>query len=355
MTTLSKSPDLRGLALLPAALALLIPTARAAGAQSLASPLQFTGVNLSGGEFAKPKPGVALIYGKNYIYPAAKEIDYFAGKGVNIFRIPFRWEALQPTARAPLDTADLARLKKSVSYATGRGLTVILDPHDFARYYGKVIGGSDVTNDDFADFWGKLAAEFKDSPLVWFGLMNEPNKMPTEQWLGAANAAIAAIRKTGAKNRILVPGNSWSGAHSWLKAGNTRLLEVQDPADNYIFEAHQYLDSDSSGTHRDVVSTTVGSERLRAFVDWCRTNHKKAFLGEFAVAAGSDQQAALQDMLASMEKDRDVWLGFTWWSAGAWWGDYMFSLSPTKTGEDRPQMSYLAPHLQAHPVEQTAR
>ena len=70
-----------------------------------------------------------------------------------------------------------------------------------------------------------------------------------------------------------------------------------------------------------------------------------ALLGEFGVAASEDGQKALEDMLVSMEKDRDVWEGFTWWSAGAWWGDYMFNLEP-KDGKDRPQMAWLVPHLQ---------
>lgn len=329
-------------------LCLVVAAAAAGGSPACAAaegPLPYTGTSLAGGEFGRPEEGTPPVYGKQYIYPSEKEFDYFASKGMNLFRIPFHWETLQPAARGPLDTADLARLKSVVRLATGKGLTVILDPHNYARYYGKVIGGSEVRDADFADFWGRLAAEFKDNPKVWFGLMNEPHDLPTPQWLDAANAAIAAIRKAGAKNLVLVPGNSWSGAHSWVKAGNDLLLQIQDPADHYIYEAHQYLDTDSSGTHPEVVRATIGSERLRGFVDWCRTNHKQALLGEFGAAAGPTQQAAVEDMLRSMEKDRDVWVGFTWWAAGPWWGDYMFSIEP-KEGLDRPQMAWLQPHLQ---------
>jgi hypothetical protein len=49
-------------------------------------------------------------------------------------------------------------------------------------------------------------------------------------------------------------------------------------------------------------------------------------------------------MITSMERDSDVWLGWSWWAAGARWGDYMFSLEP-KNGKDRPQMAWLQPHL----------
>lgn len=314
-----------------------------ASSASAEEPLAYTGTNLSGGEFGHPKPGEVPIYGKNFIYPSEKEYRYFAAKGMNIFRVPFRWEILQPELQKELVPEELKRLKSAIEAGTNQGVTVILDPHNYARHYGKVIGGPEVSNDAFADLWRQLAIAFKDNPRVWFGLMNEPNNMPTEQWLGAANAAVAAIRKTGAKQLILVPGNSWSGAHSWVK-NNDMLLQIRDPGKNYAFEAHQYLDSDSSGTHKEVVSPIIGSERLRSFVDWCRKNHQRAFLGEFAVAADETGRIALQDMLKSMEKDRDVWLGFTWWSAGAWWGDYMFTISPKGT-EERPQLSYLQPHL----------
>ena len=54
---------------------------------------------------------------------------------------------------------------------------------------------------------------------------------------------------------------------------------------------------------------------------------------------------ALNDMLRSMERDRDVWIGFTWWSAGSRWGNYMFSIEP-KDGQDRQQLIYLIPHFQ---------
>jgi endoglucanase len=318
-------------------LALSAPSVRA-------QPLPFTGTNLSGGEFGNVSPTKAPVYGHDFIYPNATEFDYFASKGMNVIRLPFHWEVLQPQPKTPLVPAEEQRLKDVVAAATKKGLVILLDPHNYARYYGKVIGGPDVGDDAFADFWGRLAADFRANPRVWFGLMNEPHDMPTPQWFGAANAAVAAIRKAGAKNLILIPGNGWSGAHSWEASGNDILLQIKDPAHHYAFEAHQYLDFDNSGTHPEAVSATVGSERLRAFTVWCRRHHQRAFLGEFGVAASDTGRTAINDMLTYMEKNRDVWIGYTWWSAGPWWGNYMFTIEPDK-GVDRPQMSYLLPHL----------
>jgi endoglucanase len=323
----------------------LLSSALPAGAQ----PLPYTGVNLAGGEFYDPTTTPHPVYGKNFTYPTAAELDYFAGKGMNVFRFPFRWETLQPAPKQPFVPVEMARLKAAVQLATGKGLVVILDPHNYARYFGKVVGGPEVGIDVFADFWSRLAREFRDDPNAWFGLVNEPHDMPTEQWLNAANAAIAAIRNAGAKNRILVPGNGWTGAWTWLQnwyggANSEWMLKIRDPANNYVFDVHQYLDKDGSGSHPEVVSPTIGSERLRDFTAWCREHKQRAFLGEFAVPAGDIGEKATADLLQAMERDRDVWLGFTWWAAGARWGDYMFSLEP-KNGQDRPQMAYLLPHL----------
>jgi endoglucanase len=209
----------------------------------------------------------------------------------------------------------------------------------------------------FADFWSRVAQQYQDNPRVIFNLVNEPNTMPTEQWLSAANAAIAGIRAVGAQNLILVPGNAWSGAWTWQdnwygKPNAQVMLDVVDPIDNYAYDVHQYLDVDGSGSFQDIVSATIGSERLSAFTGWLRDHDRRGFLGEWAVprqTVGSDPgeigDEAMTDLLGHLEQNDDVWLGWTWWSAGPWWGEYQFTLEPTPGRVDRPQMLVLEPHL----------
>src|SRR5579859_5595237 len=305
------------------------------------------GVNLAGADFSPPdkRPGV---YGADYSYPTHAEVDYFVGKGMKVIRLPFNWENLQQHQLAPLQPDELARLDDIVGYATGQGAQVIVDPHNYARYYNQVVG-TDVPAAALADLWSRLAAHFKDNPRVIFGLMNEPNTMPTELWLSDANAAIAAIRQTGAANLLLVPGNAWTGAHSW---GDTwygtpnadAMLGVVDPLNHYAYDVHQYLDSDFSGTHEDCVSKTIGSEQVSVFTAWLRANHRQAFLGEFAGARNATCYAALDDLLRHIDQNTDVWLGWTYWAAGPKWGEYLFTLEPSG-GADRPQMAILEKHI----------
>jgi endoglucanase len=179
--------------------------------------------------------------------------------------------------------------------------------------------------------------------------MNEPHSMPTETWRDAANAAILGIRAAGATNLILVPGNAWTGAHSWLDnwygtPNGTVMLTISDPINHFAFEVHQYLDADSSGTSGTCQSTTIGSQRLANFTAWCRANGRRSFLGEFGVSANASCLQALDDMLTYVEANADVWLGWTYWAAGPWWGNYMFSIEPN-AGMDRPQMDGLEPHI----------
>ena len=114
--------------------------------------------------------------------------------------------------------------------------------------------------------------------------MNEPHDMSTELWLEDANVAIQAIRRAGAHNLLLVPGNAWTGGHSWTHdwygTPNAEvMLGIADSLDNYAYEIHQYLDSDYSGTSPECITAAEASEKLIDFTNWAKENGKRAFLG----------------------------------------------------------------------------
>ena len=296
------------------------------------------GMVLSGAEFgAQNLPGV---YGRDYTYPTTSEIDYFVTtRHMNILRLPFTWERLQPKLFGAFNATELSRIDAFVDYTTKLGAYVLLDPHNYARYYGSVIGEGWVTAKGFADLWSRLAARYASNPLVVFGLMNEPHDMATETWLADAQAATNAIRATGAKNLILVPGNSWTGAWAWTESwygtsNATVMLNFRDPGDNYAFEVHQYFDADSSGTSSDCVTENgfgIVYARLDQFTRWAQLNHRRAFLGEFAGANNPTCLDVVENVLTYIDNSADVFLGWTWWASGPWWGTYMFSLEPTNT------------------------
>jgi len=306
----------------------------------------YTGVNLSCAEFAADKlPGVL---DKDYTFPTHQEADYYTSKGMNLFRFPILWERLQPTLNGTFDGTYLGHVYDFVNYATGKGAYVVIDPHNYARYRGGVVGDN-VPATALADLWSRLALGFKNNSKVFFGLMNEPNTMKTETWLLDANAAIAAIRQAGAPNLITVPGNAWTGASTWNQnwygTPNGQVMTgIKDPNNHFVIEVHQYLDTDGSGTHDACVSATIGSERLQDFTTWARQHGYKAYLGEWAGGRNQVCYDAVTDLLKFLGANTDVFMGWTWWAGGPWWGEYLYTLDPLN-GQDRPQMQYLTPHL----------
>jgi endoglucanase len=304
------------------------------------------GINLAGAEFGSAVPGTL---GKDYTYPTHQEIDYYAGKGMEVIRLPFLWERVQHSPNATLDANELKQMDDVVDYAKSKGLMVDLDMHNYGKGFGGLIG-SGTSNAAFADVWSKLASHFAGDSNVIFGLMNEPNQQSATQWLTSVNAAIDAIRHTGAGQEILVPGSYWDGAWTWVSSDNDTVIGkgVQDPLHNFAFEVHQYLDSDGSGTHNNVVSATVGVTRLQEVTQWAESTGNKLFLGEFGVASDQTSITALNNMLDFIDQHPAAWQAATYWAGGPWWGNYAFSAEPTSLTNpvDKPQMTALINHIE---------
>lgn len=106
------------------------------------------------------------------------------------------------------------------------------------------------------------------------------------------------------------------------------MVKLTDPSDKLVYEMHQYLDTDGSGTAEACVSGTIGSERVAEATEWLKANGKRGILGETAGGSNAQCIAAVQDMLAHLQENADVWAGWLWWAGGPWWADYMYSMEP---------------------------
>ncbi|KAK4120672.1 glycoside hydrolase family 5 protein [Parathielavia appendiculata] len=294
-----------------------------------ASKFRFVGVNQSGAEFGKDTlPGQL---GKHYTWPSKSSIDTLIGKGMNTFRVAIMMERLIPNKMTGnVDAAYAQGLTDIVSHITNRGAYAVIDPHNFGRYYEQVI--TDV--DGFKAWWTTTAGMFANNDKVIFDTNNEYHDMDNLLVFRLNQAAIDGIRAAGATSQLIfIEGNSWTGAWTWVSSGNgAALLNLKDPAssntDKLVYEMHQYLDRDGSGTSETCVSATIGQERVREATAWLKANGKKAILGETAGGANAQCIAALTGMLSYMASNSDVWTGWLWWGGGPWWGNYMFSLEP---------------------------
>jgi endoglucanase len=214
---------------------------------------------------------------------------------------------------------------------------------------GSVIGNSSdpkaATTAQFAAFWGELAKRFADNDRVMFGLMNEPHDMPTTLVLANNQAAVDAIRAAGAKNLILVPGNQWTGGHSWTENWGGELLpnsdymhKIQDPANNWVVDIHEYLDQDYSGGHTEC--TQPFPPNMDKLTAWLKLHGIKAMVTEFGGSNTTACETMLKEALTYMETNPE-YIGWTAWAAGPFWG----SNSPCCT--DQRQLGSLEPGSKA--------
>ncbi|KAJ5215917.1 uncharacterized protein N7498_002324 [Penicillium cinerascens] len=317
----------------------VIPAKRSAAAELSATGFTWVGVNESGAEFDPSNiPGTL---GKDYTWPDTSKIQVLRNKGMNVFRVAFLMERLVPESMTSTpDATYLTDLKKTVNFITDSGAYAVLDPHNYGRYYGTVISSTD----NFKTFWKTVATEFASNEKVIFDTNNEYHDMDQTLVLNLNQAAINGIRAAGATSQfIFVEGNAWSGAWSWTD-NNDNLKGLTDSEDKIVYEMHQYLDSDSSGTSETCVSSSIGQERLESATSWLKNNNKKGFIGEFAGGVNSVCESAVEGMLSYMSDNSDVWTGVEWFSAGPWWGTYMYSLEPT----DGPAYSTYLPILEKY-------
>jgi len=118
-----------------------------------------------------------------------------------------------------------------------------------------------------------------------FGLMNEPHNIPDmSKWADTVQAAVTAIRKAGAMTQtILLPGNDFTHASTFIdngSAGNlSRVANPDGSFTNLVFEVHQYLDSDGSGTALTCVTDHV-QDAFMPLAKFLVSKGRKAFLGE---------------------------------------------------------------------------
>ncbi|PWY95434.1 glycoside hydrolase [Aspergillus sclerotioniger CBS 115572] len=291
------------LTLLAFLLAFLLAQAWASPRAKRASSFKWFGSNVSGAEFGQGNiPGTL---GTDYIWPSASDITPLVNAGMNIFRVPFLMERLVPdNLTGEADATYMADLKATVKTITDLGAYAVVDPHNFGRYYGEII----TSTSDFGAFWTTVAKEFTDNDLVIFDTNNEYHDMDQTLVLNLSQAAINSIRSVATSQYIFIEGNSYSGAWTWTTT-NTNLGNLTDPSNKLIYEMHQYLDSDGSGTSSTCVSSTIGAERVADATTWLKENGKLGVLGEFAGGANTVCEDAVVGMLSALEEASDVWLG----------------------------------------------
>jgi endoglucanase len=254
----------------------------------------------------------------------------------------------------------MRQLDPVLSECAARRIVCLLDMHNYGSYYlddsspnQGLPGSIGVSNARLANLWAQIASRYKGNAYVWFDLMNEPNKQTALEWVKTDNAIAAAIRATGATNKIVFQGTAWEGAWTWETSGNaTQMLKAYDPGKNFAFEAHQYLDHDGSGTSPTCVPGS-GARRLIPFTAWLQKYGLQGILGEIGWAANAACTTEATSLLntwqgAAASADAGGYIGLTYWAAGPWWPDsymYLAEPRPFPGGADPAQLQTLKSYL----------
>ena len=300
----------------------------------------------------------------NFNTPNATELNYYKGKGLKLIRLPFLWERVQTSLGGALDPTYLATLDGIVAAANTAGVSIILDMHNYCRYpyNGSIIntsGGPTIAQ--YAYAWKLLATHFAGQTAVYgYDIMNEPNNLGTASgggtnyWFPMAQAAIDSIRKVDQTHPIIVEGDYWSHGDKWLTYNaitNNNMKNLVDPKNNLVFEAHQYFDSDGSGTYSsnsfsgNGATVTTGVTLITPFVNWLQTNGLKGYVGEYGIPNNNagDQtnwNTLLDNFLTYLQAN--CVMG-TYWAGGPGWAypNYVIGIDPNNistTPVDAPQM-----------------
>jgi endoglucanase len=342
------------------------------------TPVNMFGVNLSGGE----NTGLGTVG-----LPQASEISYFASKGFGLIRMPITSQSAYTSAFGLLNTAYVDAMYTSIVAAFDANMSIIIDVHNYggqwnptANAFQAILPGT-TAQLMFNDLWLRLMTKFKNCPNVIFGLMNEPNgqQSVSQWWTSVASCVTFARNGSGATQLLTIPGGAtFTAASSWVSSGNgaaalSWATSSGDPANNFVFEMHQYLDSGDSGS-TPVAVVGSGSTILVAATSWLATNGFKAFLGEFGVSwdpwyplntganilnydpahgitLTTNSITENGDMLAYMKTNRAQWFAWTAWAGGINFsappqsGGYGFNPEPARPYPtpivDQPQIAVL--------------
>jgi len=192
-----------------------------------------------------------LKFKDNYI--TREDIRYIKSTGMNSIRLPFHYKLFTDEDFMGLSAEQdgFARMDSVVSWCRESGLYVILDMHDAPggqtgdniddSYGYPWLMVSPESQELFVDIWKKIAAHFKDEPVILgYDLLNEPiatHFKPDYPLLNPAleslyKKAVAAIREVDLNHIILLGGAQWNS--------NFKVFTDSKFDDKIMYTCHRY-------------------------------------------------------------------------------------------------------------------
>ncbi|KAL1606684.1 Endoglucanase EG-II [Paraconiothyrium brasiliense] len=208
-----------------------------------ATKVQYAGVNIAGFDFGCTTDGSCSLTGTSKPYDivtganALGQMNHFVKDDtLNTFRLPVGWQFLvNGQLGGQLNANNFGQYDRLVQGCLSSGAVLcIIDIHNYARYNGKIVGQGGPTNAQLADVWKQLATKYGKQSKIAFGVMNEPHDIPDiKAWAATVQEVVTAIRGAGAtSNLILLPGNGYTSAESFVPSGSAAALAAVTNPDN---------------------------------------------------------------------------------------------------------------------------
>ena len=283
--------------------ALLAVSALAVPIRRAPSATRYAGVNIAGFDFGCDTDGHCVTSSVTPAADYAAQMQHFVTDDkLNLFRLPVGWQYLVDSqCGGTLAAQNFATYDREVKACLATGAHCVIDVHNYGRWDGGVVGQGGPSDAQFANLWSQLAKKYASNGNVVFGLMNEPHDLPdVKRWATTLQTAVTAIRNAGAKTQmILLPGNNWTSAGSFVSTGSLSALQAVKDYDgsttNLVFEVHQYLDQDYSGKSTECVGDGVDSA-FAPLAKALRQAGRKAMLME----TGGGNSASCEQYVCSM-------------------------------------------------------
>ena len=232
-----------------------------------------------------------------------EHFDLIKGIGLNGVRIntgPFAHVTRNPPYT--LSQAFFERLDWTVNEALSRGLTVIIENHEYHVMADDPLSKKEM----FLSTWEQMAEHYKNYPdNVYFGLLNEPNGHLTPYlWNYLLSDVLHVIRRSNPNRTLVIGPGNWNSIPS--------LAELKLPEDdrNIIVEIHYYSPhhfthqgaSWSKGSENWLGTTWRGTpDEKKAVMDdfstavaWSKQHNRPLYLGEFGAYSKADMESRVQ-------------------------------------------------------------
>lgn len=256
-------------------------------------------------ELVGPDQAAAFWKAFKDTYITRQDIAFIASTGANTIRLPFHYKLFTDEDYMGLTSCQdgFARIDSVVEWCRDYHLYLILDMHDAPggqtgdniddSYGYPWLFESETSQQLFCDVWRRIAAYYKDEPVILgYELINEPIA-PYFENVEALNAklepvhkrAVQAIRQVDTNHIILLGGAQWNGNFEPLKDA------AYDP--KLMFTCHRYGGEPTA-------------EAIQDFIDFRNRVNRPMYMGEI----GHNTDAWQAAFCRVLEENN---IGYTFW------------------------------------------